>query len=588
MSPFGFSIVFTAILSLVSTALSQTPSRDNQQRTASISGRVTVSGQPAVNATITVTEAFPRSPRRNAGENDGAEPKEVVFFSVKTDESGRYQFTALPAGSYLMRAHSFAFIPENRAAGLDPFKRITLDRGEKRENVDFGLVPGGVITGRVSDADGRPLIAKRVKVFIVDEQEKKSEYAVGYIWHMFATDDRGVYRLYGLPPGRYLLSAGGDGDFSGFGGSAKKYQRTYHPDAREESRAKVIEIKEGEEVTDVDIRLGSAQKTYEAIGRVVAAETGQPIPHIPVVCAALDDKDQAEGDFGGFGTADSQGKFRITGLPSSRYLAYIYPRETATGEGEYYYGTTIFEILDSNLNGIEVKGNRGATLSGIVVLEGSNDSSFRAMPRQTVIQAFTIPDTGSHDSDSREISHRNLGLGPPPAKVGSDGSFHLSGLPPGRVNFHISSSNTTGLSILRVERNNVEMKDGIKVGPGETVTGVRLTVQHGRGVIRGQVKIEGGKLPEASRLNISVRNTVKEGYSLGFNEVDEKGNFIIEGLIPGEYEVSLKVTTILNPITGGVNESVEPGQQLVRVTDGSETKVTLTLDLNRRNQQRQQ
>jgi hypothetical protein len=70
--------------------------------------------------------------------------------------------------------------------------------------------------------------------------------------------------------------------------------------------------------------------------------------------------------------------------------------------------------------------------------------------------------------------------------------------------------------------------------------------------------------------------------------VNGYGNFIIEGLIPGEYEVSLKVTTILNPITGGVNESVEPGQQLVRVTDGAETKVTLTLDLNRRNQQRQQ
>jgi hypothetical protein len=84
MSPFGFSIVLTAILSLVSTALSQTLSRDNRQQTASISGRVTVSGKPAVSATITVTEAYSRPKREKTGGVDVAGPKEMIFVSAKT------------------------------------------------------------------------------------------------------------------------------------------------------------------------------------------------------------------------------------------------------------------------------------------------------------------------------------------------------------------------------------------------------------------------------------------------------------------------------------------------------------------------
>jgi Carboxypeptidase regulatory-like domain len=204
MSPFRLSVVPAAILSLVSYALSQTPLRDNRPRTASISGRVTVSGKPAVSATITVTEAFSRSQRGNSGEIEGAEPKEIFFFSVKTDENGCYQFTELPAGNYQIRAHSLAYVPENRASPLDPFRQITLNEGEKRENVDFALVLGGVITGRVTDADGRPLISKGVNLSVVDEMGQKRRYAAFHFGQMFLTDDRGVYRLFGLPPGRYL------------------------------------------------------------------------------------------------------------------------------------------------------------------------------------------------------------------------------------------------------------------------------------------------------------------------------------------------------------------------------------------------
>jgi hypothetical protein len=224
-----------------------------------------------------------------------------------------------------------------------------------------------------------------------------------------------------------------------------------------------------------------------------------------------------------------------------------------TSESEYYYAKATFEIIDSDVSGIEVKGNRGATISGVVLLEGNNDPAVRAMLHQATIYASTRPDPVSNEIDRYIPGSLN-----PPTKIGSDGSFRFSGLAPGRVGFHISSPKTSGFSILRFERNNIEMKDGIDVGRGEKVTSVRVIVLHGSGVLRGQVRIDGGKLPEAAQLPIWVRKTGNNGYTR-FIEVDEKRHFVGEGLIPGEYEVSIKVRTRLNSLTGEVSESAELG-----------------------------
>ena len=76
------------------------------------------------------------------------------------------------------------------------------------------------------------------------------------------TDDRGVYRFYGLPAG--VSSQRGRRGISG-----RAYHnnfRTYYPDATDQSQAKIIEVKEGAEVTNIDIRLGVGKDTYEAVG----------------------------------------------------------------------------------------------------------------------------------------------------------------------------------------------------------------------------------------------------------------------------------------------------------------------------------
>ena len=180
-----------------------------------------------------------------------------------------------------------------------------------------------MITGKVTDDEGKPLIAKRVQLYTVDEQGQKSDYRGSSIYEMSETDDRGVYRIFGLPPGRYIISAGGEGGGDPIRGGSGKFPLTYHPDATDVKQAKVIEFKEESEVTDVDIRFGNARKTYEAMGRVLDRETGKPVPRVSLFCVAKPEKDASFSGFSTTAIVDGQGNFRLTGLPTGHYQARI-------------------------------------------------------------------------------------------------------------------------------------------------------------------------------------------------------------------------------------------------------------------------
>src|SRR5215475_13843989 len=227
------------LLVAVSQPSAQTQQRDNRPRTASISGRVTIAGKPAVNAAITIAETDLKPDGvLTAGGLDSRIP-----FSAKarTDGDGRYLVTGLTEGHYDVSVGLNAFIVADSSSNPALGRTVTLDEGEAREKVDFALIRGAVITGKVTDDEGRPLIAKHVWLSPLDEQWRKSFYQRYSPYEMSETDDLGVYRIYGLPPGRYIVSAGGE-DGSG------KFPRTYHPDTIDEKQAKIIEVNEGSEV----------------------------------------------------------------------------------------------------------------------------------------------------------------------------------------------------------------------------------------------------------------------------------------------------------------------------------------------------
>src|SRR5215813_4131199 len=535
---------------------------DNRPRTASISGRITIAGQPAANAKVAITEVKDRNVTgiqdvsvALGGLNVGED------YSALTDADGRYRVTSLPEGKYVVRAQLGSCVREKPSPNESLAESVSLDEGESRENVDFALVRGGVITGRVTDANGRPLIARVISLQIMDDQGKKHDARsfqnMFSAFDMFQTDDRGVYRIFALRAGRYLVCAGGDSSLALATGAGGEYPRTWHPDTTDENQAKVIEVTPGDEVTGVDIRLGVAKKSYEASGRVVDDETGKPVAGASVICAKVQGADESMG-FGGFGGApktDDQGNFRISGLTPGKYqlsLADFTSFLTGAGSNHYSDGAR-FEIQGADVAGVEIRAKRGATISGVAVIEDA-DQSAKSGLSQTMIMAQSMPSPPPRP-DSPNEPDENVAVSammPSNSRIGSDGSFSLKGIRPGKVTLQAFSLTGGRLNILRIERDGADLSDGIVVSGREDISGVRVVFGKGSGVIRGQVNVAGGALPKGWRMSVMAHSKKDTGAGSfgdfgGYAEVDGKGRFVIEGLLPGEYELTLRTLPEIDP-----------------------------------------
>jgi hypothetical protein len=126
------------------------------------------------------------------------------------------------------------------------------------------------------------------------------------------------------------------------------------------------------------------------------------------------------------------------------------------------------------------------------------------------------------------------------SQIKGDGSFNFSGLAPGKVQIDVIGFPTPskGLTLVRTELDGIEQREGIEVNAGAQITGVRLVFAYGAGSIRGEVRAEGGVLPEGLTLRVTV-NSATGGARRLSSAVDARGHFIIENIPPGTYEMSV-------------------------------------------------
>src|SRR5262245_55803578 len=135
---------------------------------------------------------------------------------------------------------------------------------------------------------------------------------------------------------------------------------------------------------------------------------------------------------------------------------------------------------------------------------------------------------------------RQTSYGPPApgrgfCRVNADGSFRLSGLQPGKVT--IAMSNTKDFVMSRIERNGAPVDGGIEVEAGEQVTGVRVVLAYCALAIRGEFRVIGGAMPDGYRFVAITRRVDQPGQNMQVAEIDARGQFIIENMTQGEYEV---------------------------------------------------
>jgi uncharacterized protein (DUF2141 family) len=123
-----------------------------------------------------------------------------------TNDDGQFVFVDLPAGTFTVRATLTGHISGTfgQKEPGKPGTSIVLAAGQQLKNASFTIAKGGVISGSVFDEKGRPSIGTPVRVmrWILQSGERMLTTAGNG-----ATDDRGMYRVFNLTPGDYLVSA---------------------------------------------------------------------------------------------------------------------------------------------------------------------------------------------------------------------------------------------------------------------------------------------------------------------------------------------------------------------------------------------
>src|SRR5262245_30678857 len=213
--PFAI-LALTLICSLPFEFTTETRSPGAMQGTAIVSGRVIINGEPAKGIKV-----FLQPQQTTESGSNETTP------SAKTNENGYFRITGLPAGRYAPISLTPGYIMSKGWTDYTMARGAAFEiaEGENIENFDIELVPGGVITGRVTDSNGRPLVEEQVQLWRLDKNGTLQEWSTRLLRKMLTTDDRGVYRIFGLLEGRYILSAGGYSK-----GEDGYVQKTYHPD----------------------------------------------------------------------------------------------------------------------------------------------------------------------------------------------------------------------------------------------------------------------------------------------------------------------------------------------------------------------
>jgi hypothetical protein len=526
-------LVILLLLSPVVSLRSQTAV--DKTATSTISGKVTVGdkGLAGVVVGLVISEQTRSSAR-------------PTRFRSTTDEEGEYRITNVPPGTYDVIPASPAYV------ATEGRKSLIVGKNETVENIDIALQLGGVITGKLTDADGRPVIEETVYLSAATRTQR-TVYS-----RNIRTDDRGIYRAYGVPPGRYTVSAGRDADSAFVQRRAESANlRTYHPNAADPAAATVIDVRDGSESTNVDITLREPPRTYSASGRIIDSETSQPVPNTKVGVQLF--RQNGSTGIGSVAESTKDGEFKLENLAPGKYAVY----SESTANSEQLSESVEFEVTDRDVEGLVIKTSRGASVSGVVILEGPVDAKAKAI---LLTSRLYVQFVGGN--------FRRPFL---PATIGPNGSFRLSGLPAGRIMLQVEPRGS--LRLLRLERDGIVYPRGVELNDQEQVTNLRVVVGHANGAVRGEIRIPPDlALPPTARLGVFLRRTedTNPNASVPTVQADARGHFLVENLFPGTYEISVGV---FNAGPQAQLPRFAPLRQTVIVTNGAVADVPITLQL---------
>ena len=495
-----------------------------QRATGAITGRVvTDDGQPVRHATINISSV-------------GGGGRRAGRLTVVSDEDGNFQAEGLDLVPYFISATAPGLV-------LAPNKRRETNYSFVGQAVTVTMIRGGVITGKVTSATGDPVIRIAVRATRVrDEAGLPDNTAVGNFRPQRMTDDRGVYRLYGLAPGSYLVTAGG-GNMNSSRQATPYHGRIaiYHPSATRDA-ATEVKVIGGDEVTGVDIRF-RGDRGYVISGKINGVpragsqETGTNIslrnPAIGAVIATT--FLPREGD---------QTGYAFYGAPNGEYL--IMSTRGGFNDASSMSATPRRVTVNGrDVTGVDLTLAPNAAIEGTVTIEKVSSPEKCVNPRESFLEEIVVRakrDDAGEKTDPPYSFYSAMNF----AGIDGKGAFAVRNLRPGRhridtelpsENWYLKTITMTGATPANDPRNGVTLKSG------DRVDGLTITLATGAAALKGKVIPAGGSgLPPRLRAHLVPAEPLAKDDLLRFAEtsVESDGSFSFVNLAPGKYLITTR------------------------------------------------
>lgn len=539
---------FATLFLATAGAVAQTqppPSPEQSAITGTITGRVVnESGQALPNATVTARPIDVQGPGQ----------------TTTTDHEGNFAFTGLQRGpkyavSASMPAHHMA-----RRGPNNPQK----DYYQVGDSATLMLARGGVITGKVTTPDGEPVVAIAVKFEVSrDGSGRRSSFGM---YRETSTDDRGIYRIYGLPPATYLVVAGGSHDYSQRGISAYASNVPIYAPSSTRATATEITVREGEEITDVDIRYRyELGRLISGIARGSAGET----TGFQVFLSSIGDGN-LQGNESTYQQSGNNEQFVFNGIPDGDY--YLTATSNAPDGEMTISESKLIMVKGADVTGVELLTQPMGSVSGRVLLEETKavECTNKSRPVFTDI-AVSAWHKEQEAAKDRPQFIWTFGA---PAKADAQGNVTLRNLAAGDYRFATQFTARDwylqSISLLPSKtppaRSIDAARNWTRVKQGDRLTGLTITLAQGAASFSGQVKLgEGETVTDKLIVYLVPAERADDVLRFYAAAVPANGRVDFTNLAPGRYWI------LVQPPIDGANSPLPR----LRLPDAHEIRLRL-------------
>ena len=489
--------------------------------------------------------------------------------SIVTDQDGRFEISGLERKTYQIAAWATAYAPQPR----NPFD-MQSSNVRVGDSVNLVLIKGGVITGTVTNQTGEPVVGVRVRARLI----RDAELLPGPYVQMSAersTDDRGIYRIYGLPAGTYVVWAGGAATYG-----MDPYDAdvpTYAPASTRDEAAEII-VRPGEEATNVDIRYRGEP------GRIVSGTaTGLADQQMGIGIELTSVKDTGVQWSSMRGTNIQQGvAFSFQGVDDGDY--YITARSFLPSQEWTLSASKRITVKGADVTGIELVTQPLSSISGRVVLEDSSATECtdktRPLFSETLVSAWH-----KETKATKELPRFVWSLGAP-AAPDAEGNVKLRNLSPGDYRFVTQFSGKywflRSVSLPPLKSQPAKPVDAARtwttIKTGDRLSGLTITLAHGAASLRGQIVLaEGETIPEKLIAYLVPAEPEKTDDVLRYFvvAVSADGKIVFDNIAPGRYWILAQPTTEdRSPSTKlRLPDSTEMRSALRRAAEAAKTEI---------------